>query len=180
MTTDTAPDTASRGRTAAAQRPAVRPRRKKGEGQWALGYREPLNPNEQSNKDDHPLNVRARIENIYAKQGFASIDPNDLRGRFRWYGLYTQRRPGIDGGKTATLEPWELDDEYFMLRIRIDGDVTKRENVIVLRQLQSSVDDQRAAPILLNVELFNQWTHSYTADPNDSRSLQRLAVPLML
>ena len=33
----------------------------------------------------------------------------------------TQRRPGIDGGKTATLEPWELDDEYFMLRIRIDG-----------------------------------------------------------
>ena len=65
MTTDTAPDTTSRGRTAAAQRQAVRPRRKKGEGQWALGYREPLNPNEQSKKDDHPLNVRARIENIY-------------------------------------------------------------------------------------------------------------------
>jgi sulfite reductase (ferredoxin) len=39
----------------------------------------------------------------------------------RWYGLYTQRRPGIDGGKTATLEPEELDDRYFMLRIRIDG-----------------------------------------------------------
>ena len=101
-------------------RPA-RPRKKRGEGQWALGYREPLNPNEQSKKDDNPLNVRARIENIYSVRGFDSIDPGDMRGRFRWWGLYTQRRPGIDGGKTATLEPEELDDRYFMLRVRIDG-----------------------------------------------------------
>jgi sulfite reductase (ferredoxin) len=100
---------------------APRPRRARGEGQWALGHREPLNPNERSKKDDNPLNVRARIENIYAHRGFASIDPADLRGRFRWYGLYTQRRPGIDGGRTAVLEPEELDDEYFMLRVRIDG-----------------------------------------------------------
>ncbi|MFD0558548.1 sulfite reductase (ferredoxin) [Stackebrandtia endophytica] len=95
--------------------------RAKGQGQWALGHREPLNPNEQSKKDDNPLNVRSRIENVYARGGFDSIDPADLRGRFRWWGLYTQRRPGIDGGKTAVLEPHELDDEYFMLRIRIDG-----------------------------------------------------------
>ena len=39
----------------------------------------------------------------------------------RWWGLYTQRKPGIDGGQTATLEPHELDDEYFMLRVRSDG-----------------------------------------------------------
>jgi sulfite reductase (ferredoxin) len=104
-------------------------RRKRGEGQWALGYREPLNPNEQSKKDDHPLNVRARIENIYSKRGFDSIDPGDLRGRFRWWGLYTQRRPGIDGGKTATLEPEELDDRYFMLRVRIDGGQLSREQL---------------------------------------------------
>jgi sulfite reductase (ferredoxin) len=96
-------------------------RKPRGEGQWAVGHREPLNPNERSKKDDNPLNVRARIENIYAHRGFASIDPADLRGRFRWYGLYTQRRPGIDGGRTAVLEPEELDDEFFMLRIRIDG-----------------------------------------------------------
>ncbi len=96
-------------------------RPKRGEGQWALGYREPLNANEQAKKDDDALNVRARIENIYAHHGFASIDPSDLRSRFRWWGLYTQRRPGIDGGRTAVLEPHELDDEYFMLRIRIDG-----------------------------------------------------------
>ncbi|GGM81757.1 nitrite/sulfite reductase [Dactylosporangium sucinum] len=121
MTVDTVPaDNATpaarpaRGRGAAGGRP-------RGEGQWALGHREPLNPNERSKKDDNPLNVRARIENIYAHRGFDSIDPADLRGRFRWYGLYTQRRPGIDGGRTAILEPEELDDRYFMLRIRSDG-----------------------------------------------------------
>ncbi len=118
-----------------APRPAPRARRKRGEGQWALGYREPLNPNEQSKKDDSPLNVRARIENIYALRGFASIDPGDLRGRFRWFGLYTQRKPGIDGGKTATLEPHELDDEYFMLRIRIDGGALTTEQLRVIGQI---------------------------------------------
>ncbi|OZV82465.1 sulfite reductase [Micromonospora echinospora] len=97
------------------------PRRPRGEGQWALGHREPLNPNERIKKDDDPLNVRARIENIYAHRGFASIDPQDLRGRFRWWGLYTQRKAGIDGGRTAVLEPHELEDEFFMLRVRVDG-----------------------------------------------------------
>ncbi|HVB28092.1 MAG TPA: nitrite/sulfite reductase [Mycobacteriales bacterium] len=92
-----------------------------GQGQWALGHLEPLNPNERVKKDDDGLNVRARIEAIYAHRGFGSIDPTDLRGRFRWWGLYTQRRPGIDGGRTGALEPEELDDEFFMLRIRIPG-----------------------------------------------------------
>ena len=115
--------------------PSARPaRRRRGEGQWALGYREPLNANEQSKKDDNPLNVRARIENIYAHGGFDSIDPGDLRGRFRWWGLYTQRKAGIDGGKTATLEPEELDDRYFMLRVRVDG------GQLDLRQLRTIAD----------------------------------------
>jgi sulfite reductase (ferredoxin) len=109
-----------------------RPRPRRGEGQWALGYREPLNANEQFKKDDDALNVRARIENIYSKRGFSSIDPTDLRGRMRWWGLYTQRRPGLDGGKTATLEPWELDDEFFMLRVRSDGKLLPAEAVRAL------------------------------------------------
>src|SRR5881396_592756 len=107
--------------SAPAARPARPVRRARGEGQWALGHREPLNPNERTKKDDDGLNVRTRIETIYAHRGFASIDPADLRGRFRWWGLYTQRKPGIDGGRTAVLEPQELEDEYFMLRVRIDG-----------------------------------------------------------
>jgi len=95
--------------------------RRRGDGQWALGYREPLNKNEENKKNDDGLNVRDRIINIYSKAGFDSIDPADLRGRFRWFGLYTQRAPGIDGGKTAVLSPEELDDRYFMMRVRIDG-----------------------------------------------------------
>jgi sulfite reductase (ferredoxin) len=98
-----------------------RSRPARGEGQWALGYREPLNKNEENKKNDDGLNVRQRIIDIYSKRGFDSIDPADLRGRFRWFGLYTQRKPGISGGKTATLEPEDLDDRYFMLRVRIDG-----------------------------------------------------------
>ena len=95
--------------------------RHRGEGQWAVGHFTPLNGNEQFKKDDDGLNVRTRIETIYSKRGFDSIDPADLRGRMRWWGLYTQRKPGIDGGKTAVLEPEELDDSYFMMRVRIDG-----------------------------------------------------------
>ncbi len=99
------------------------PRPKRAEGQWALGYTEPLNKNEQSKKDDDPLNVRDRILHTYSRRGFDSIDPADLRGRFRWMGLYTQRAPGFDGGKTAQLEEEELDDRYFMMRVRTDGAV---------------------------------------------------------
>jgi sulfite reductase (ferredoxin) len=97
------------------------PKRPRGEGQWKLGYREPLNANEQSKKDDNPLNVRARIENIYAAGGFDSIDKGDLRGRFRWWGLYTQRKPGYDGTWTGDENTDMLEDEYFMLRVRCDG-----------------------------------------------------------
>jgi sulfite reductase (ferredoxin) len=110
-------------------------KRKRGEGQWKLGHREPLNPNERTKKDDDGLNVRARIENIYSKRGFDSIDPADLRGRMRWWGLYTQRRPGIDGGRTAALEPEELDDRYFMLRVRIDGGALTTDQLRVVGEI---------------------------------------------
>ncbi|OLT47067.1 sulfite reductase [Saccharomonospora sp. CUA-673] len=116
----------------------TRPKQRRGEGQWALGYREPLNPNERAKKDDAPLNVRARIENIYAHTGFEGIDPGDLRGRFRWFGLYTQRKPGIEGGRTATLEPEELDDEYFMLRVRLDGGALTTQQLTVLGEISQT------------------------------------------
>ncbi|WP_062214179.1 nitrite/sulfite reductase [Streptomyces sp. NBRC 109706] len=122
-----------------AKKPAGTPRRKvgrhRGEGQWAVGHMTPLNANEQTKKDDNGLNVRTRIETIYAHRGFDSIDGADLRGRMRWWGLYTQRRPGIDGGKTAILEPEELDDEYFMLRVRIDGGLLTTEQLRVIGEI---------------------------------------------
>src|SRR6476646_2951896 len=114
----TTPKTPARNTSTGSPAPVKRP---KGEGQWALGYREPLNANEQAKKDDHPLNVRERIERIYAPGGFESIDKGDLRGRFRWWGLYTQRKPGYDGTWTGDENTDMLEDEYFMLRVRSDG-----------------------------------------------------------
>lgn len=104
-------------------RAAARPPRPstKPNGQWKIDGTTPLNGNEEWKQVDDGLAVRERIENIYASGGFSSIDPTDLHGRFRVWGLYTQRKPGIDGGRTATLTPEELEDEYFMLRVRIDG-----------------------------------------------------------
>ncbi len=101
------------------EQPLVIPRPKRGaEGQWGLGYREPLNAAEQMKRDDNPLNVKERIFE-YAEQWrrgeITSIDNifvADLRSRFRWYGLYTQR-PEEDG--------------YFMWRIRIPGGVLSSE-----------------------------------------------------
>ncbi len=90
-------------------------------GQWAMGQTEPLNDNERLKAEDNGLNVRERVESIYSKEGFESIPADDLRGRLRWWGLYTQRRQGIPGGKTASLPPEELDDKYFMMRVRSDG-----------------------------------------------------------
>ncbi|MGH3448187.1 MAG: nitrite/sulfite reductase, partial [Nocardioidaceae bacterium] len=113
-------------------------RRTRAEGQWALGYREPLNGSEQTKKDDDALNVRARILDIYAHHGFASIDPADLRSRFRWWGLYTQRRQGIDGGRTAALEPHELEDEFFMLRVRVDGGQLTTEQLRTIADISTT------------------------------------------
>ncbi|MEU9039711.1 nitrite/sulfite reductase [Streptomyces sp. NPDC048352] len=126
------PETPAAAPAAAARRKTGRHR---GEGQWAVGHHTPLNGNEQFKKDDDGLNVRTRIETIYSKTGFDSIDPNDLRGRMRWWGLYTQRKPGIDGGKTAILEPEELDDKYFMLRVRIDGGRLTTEQLRVIGEI---------------------------------------------
>ncbi|WP_018177409.1 nitrite/sulfite reductase [Jongsikchunia kroppenstedtii] len=99
----------------------ARPKKRRAEGQWKLGYREPLNPNEQVKKDDHPLNVRGRVEDIYANQGFEAIDKQDLRGRLRWWGLYTQRAEGYDGTWTGDDHVDLLEADKFMMRVRCDA-----------------------------------------------------------
>ncbi len=91
------------------------------EGQWALGNREPLNDAEQFKNDDAPLNVLDRIINVYSKEGFDSIAKNDLRGRFRWAGLYTQREQGYDGSWTGDENLDTIEAKYFMMRVRSDG-----------------------------------------------------------
>ncbi|CRZ13587.1 nitrite/sulfite reductase [Mycolicibacterium neworleansense] len=130
MTTPEAP--------AKADRPAKRPR---DEGQWALGNREPLNHNEQFKQEDDALNVRDRILNVYSRDGFASIAKDDLRGRFRWMGLYTQRTEGYDGTFTGDDNADLLEAEYFMMRVRTDGKAMSAQAIRTLGQI--SVDFAR-------------------------------------
>lgn len=114
-----------------------RPAKGRSEGQWAMGYREPLNATEQIKKDDDPLNVRARIENIYAVRGFDSIDKSDLRGRFRWMGLYTQRADGYDGTWTGDENADLLEAPYFMMRVRTDGKALSAAALRTLGQIST-------------------------------------------
>ena len=117
------------------------PREGRSNGQWLVDGHDPLNHNEEFKAADNGLNVRERIETIYAREGFASIPHDDLHGRMRWWGLYTQRRQGIDGGRTGNLSADELSDEYFMLRVRIDGGALTLDQLRVVAQI--SVDFAR-------------------------------------
>lgn len=106
-------------------------------GQWKVDGTAPLNANEAWKQADGGLSVRERIEQVYSRDGFDSITDDDLHGRFRWWGLYTQRKPGIDGGRTAQLEPHELEDRYFMLRVRIDGGALTTEQLRVVAEIST-------------------------------------------
>lgn len=133
--------------TQAKPRPARAPR---AEGQWAHGYREPLNATEQLKKDDDALNVRDRIIDIYSKTGFDSIDHTDLRGRFRWMGLYTQRAEGYDGTWTGDENAEILEAKYLMMRVRSDGKAHSVETIRTLGQI--SIDFGRDTADLTNRE----------------------------
>ena len=115
----------------------ARPGKARSEGQWALGDREPLNPNEEFKQACPPLEVRERIEKVYAKQGFYSIDKNDLRGRMRWWGLYTQREQGYDGSFTGDENIDLLEAEYFMMRVRCDGGALSAAALRTLGQIST-------------------------------------------
>jgi sulfite reductase (ferredoxin) len=67
------------------------------------------------------MDVRDRIERVYAIEGYDSIAADDLGERFKWWGLYTQRRQDEPAAATQAKETKELADRYFMLRIRSDG-----------------------------------------------------------
>src|ERR1700730_13468497 len=115
------------------QSPLEVPRPKRAQGQWELGYREPLTPQEQNKRNQDGLDVYDRIIHHYAVNGWDSIDPADLTGRFRWYGLYTQR-------------PEE--DKMFMMRVRVPGGQLSAEQLLavagIARRLGGGVVDVTA------------------------------------
>ncbi|MGV0353726.1 nitrite/sulfite reductase [Corynebacterium confusum] len=96
-------------------------RPKKPEGQWKIDGQDPLNNDEVIKQEDGGLSARQRVIDIYSKQGFSSIPADDLAPRFKWLGLYTQRKQNLGGELTSQLDNSELQDEYFMMRIRFDG-----------------------------------------------------------
>jgi sulfite reductase (ferredoxin) len=118
-------------------RPAGPKSKARNEGQWALGDREPLNANEEFKQAGAPLDVRERIENVYAKNGFDSIDKTDLRGRMRWWGLYTQREQGYDGSFTGDENIDLLEARYFMMRVRCDGGALSAAALRTLGQIST-------------------------------------------
>ena len=81
--------------------------------------------------------MRDRIVNHYAKTGFDSIDKNDLRGRMRWAGLYTQREQGYDGSFTGDENIDLLEAKYFMMRVRCDGGALSTAALRTLGQIST-------------------------------------------
>ena len=133
-------------------------------------------------KDSDGLDVRQRILDIYAQTGFDGIDPGDLRGRMRWMGLYTQRAQGIPGGKTAVLEPEELEDSYFMMRVRIDGGQLTSEQLRVIagistefgRDVADVTDRQNVQYHWIRIEDVPEiWRRLEAVGPADDGGLRR-------
>ena len=63
-----------------------------------------------------------------------STRPTCAAGSGGW-GSTPSARPGFDGGKTAMLEEEELDDEFFMMRVRSDGKLLSSATVRALGEV---------------------------------------------
>ncbi|MGV0434751.1 nitrite/sulfite reductase [Corynebacterium ureicelerivorans] len=100
----------------------ARSRAKKPEGQWLVDGKAPLNHDEEIKQESPVLDVKQRVIDTYSKGGFDSIDREDLYPRFKWLGLYTQRKQNL-GGEFTGEDNSVLEDEYFMMRIRFDGGI---------------------------------------------------------
>lgn len=121
--------------TAASARPARAARKPKPEGQWKIDGTEPLNHTEVVKREEAAFEVKQRIIDIYSKQGFSSIAPDDIAPRFKWLGIYTQRKQDLGGELTGQVPDSELQDEYFMMRVRFDGGHASPERLRVVGEL---------------------------------------------
>jgi sulfite reductase (ferredoxin) len=81
---------------------------------------------EQVKAEVDPLDIRDRLER-YAREGFGSIDPDDLNIRFKWWGIYTQRASPTPGNQEG--------GEHLMLRTRIPGGILTSDQLEVVGRL---------------------------------------------
>lgn len=112
----------------------ARPRAKKPEGQWLVDGKAPLNHDEEIKQESPVLDVKQRVIDTYSKGGFDSIDREDLYPRFKWLGLYTQRKQNL-GGEFTGEDNKVLEDKYFMMRIRFDGGICSTEQARAVGEL---------------------------------------------
>lgn len=118
-----------------ATKTARKRRPKKPEGQWKIDGTAPLNHDEEVKQEDGGLSARQRIIDIYSKEGFESIPADDLAPRFKWLGLYTQRKQDLGGELTGQVDNSELQDKYFMMRVRFDGGRVTPEQLRVVGEI---------------------------------------------
>lgn len=112
----------------------VKARAKKPEGQWRIDGTDPLNHDEELKQREPVMEVKQRVIGTYAKGGFDSIDREDLYPRFKWLGLYTQRKQNL-GGEHTGEDNAVLEDKYFMMRIRFDGGICSTEQARVVGEI---------------------------------------------
>ena len=112
----------------------VKARAKKPEGQWRIDGTDPLNHDEEVKQREPVMEVKQRVIDTYAKGGFDSIDREDLYPRFKWLGLYTQRKQNL-GGEHTGEDNAVLEDKYFMMRIRFDGGICSTEQARVVGEI---------------------------------------------
>lgn len=97
-----------------------RERVRKPEGQWLVDGTAPLNHDEELKQASEIWDVKQRVIDTYSKEGFDSIARDDLYPRFKWLGLYTQRKQNL-GGEHTGEDNSVLEDKFFMMRVRFDG-----------------------------------------------------------
>ena len=112
----------------------VKARAKKPEGQWRIDGTDPLNHDEELKQREPVMEVKQRVIDTYATGGFDSIDREDLYPRFKWLGLYTQRKQNL-GGEHTGEDNAVLEDKYFMMRIRFDGGICSTEQARVVGEI---------------------------------------------
>ena len=112
--------------TTTRKRPA---RARKPEGQWKIDGTAPLNHVEEVKQAEDVLAVKQRIIDVYSKQGFDSIPADDIAPRFKWLGIYTQRRQDLGTELTGQIPDSEMQDKYFMMRVRFDGGLVTPEKL---------------------------------------------------
>ncbi|RNE49962.1 nitrite/sulfite reductase [Corynebacterium alimapuense] len=122
--------------TQAAPARGKRPKRTpKPQGQWKIDGKAPLHHVEEVKQEEDVLAVKQRVIDIYSKQGFDSIPADDIAPRFKWLGIYTQRRQDLGGELTGQVSDAELQDKFLMMRVRIDGGLASPERLRVIGEI---------------------------------------------